>query len=183
MNTGFDIRAGSLHGLWLMHYPLHHDQRGYLAKPIREQALQEAGLSVCAAESFFSVSHRGVLRGMHLSQAPHDSAKQVYVVAGEVLDVVLDVRPQSPSYGQVFSQVLSATTGLALHLESGLAHGFLVLSDSATVAYQMSRSHSPAHDSGIRWDSFGFVWPESQPVISPRDQQLPSWPEFVWAGD
>jgi dTDP-4-dehydrorhamnose 3,5-epimerase len=145
------------------------DSRGLFVKTFHEDSFKEVGLDTDFSESFYSVSKKDVLRGMHFQLAPHDHAKLVYVTAGEILDVAVDIRKNSPTYGQYFTLKLSSDNAKSLYMAKGFAHGFLTLSDSATVVYLTTTVHAPENDSGIRWDSFGFDWPLKSPIISNRD--------------
>ena len=106
---------------------------------------------------------------MHFQCPPHDHVKLVYVTSGEIMDVAVDIRQQSPTFGNWYSTVLSSKNARSLYMGKGFAHGFLALSDLAIVVYLTSSVHSPESDSGIRWDSFGFEWGVEKPIISDRD--------------
>ncbi|MEI8631931.1 dTDP-4-dehydrorhamnose 3,5-epimerase [Vibrio sp. PP-XX7] len=95
---------------------------------------------------------------MHFQIPPYDHAKLVYVTDGEILDVAVDIRKNSLTFGQYFSTVLSNENAKSLYIAKGFAHGFLTLSESATVVYMTTTVHAPKYDRGIRWDSFGFDW-------------------------
>ncbi len=149
------------------------DHRGSFVKTFNKEIFSENGLDYNFKESFYSVSKQNVLRGMHFQLAPHDHAKLVYVVDGDVLDVALDIRKESPTYGRYFSTRLSSKNAKSLYMEKGFAHGFLTLSKSATVVYLISTGHAPKYDAGVHWDSFGFDWNGVQnPVTSIRDSSF-----------
>ena len=148
------------------------DYRGSFVKTFNKSVFSEHGLDSDFKESFYSISKKNVLRGMHFQLPPYDHAKLVYVTQGEILDVVVDIRKLSPTYGKYFSIRLSDKNRKSLYMEKGFAHGFLTLSDSATVVYLINSEYSPEHDTGIHWNSFGFNWPNSQPIISKRDELL-----------
>jgi dTDP-4-dehydrorhamnose 3,5-epimerase len=154
------------------------DLRGRFAKPFHAPTFEEHGIDFRPAEAFFTVSHRGVLRGFHFQIPPHDHDKLVYCASGTVLDVVVDLRCGSPVFGQPFSAELDAQRSNALLIPRGVAHAFYVLSAEAVLAYLVSKPHAPAFDGGVRWDSVGMVWPDSAPVISSRDQALPALAEY-----
>lgn len=171
-----------LEGVYEIHNRKFEDNRGSFVKTFHEDVFREAGLETDFKESFYSVSKKGVLRGMHFQLPPHDHAKLVYVVDGEILDVAVDIRNESPTFGQYFSTILSNENVKSLYMSKGFAHGFLTLSNSATVVYQTTTVHAPASDSGIRWDSFGFDWERffsiNELVISERDCAFPSLFDF-----
>lgn len=157
---------------------IHVDPRGSFVKTWHPDLLAAHGVAMTFAEEFYSVSRRGVVRGMHFQAPPRALDKLVYCVAGRILDVVLDLRKDQPTYGQSWSWELSEANASMLFIPAGFAHGFLALDESNTVVYKTSTVHSPEHDHGLRWDSFGFSWPEKSPLVSERDRHLPTLREF-----
>lgn len=157
------------------------DERGSFVKTLHAAQLAEAGLSFELREEFYSTSHRGVLRGMHFQTPPFAHQKLVSCIAGRVLDVLVDLRRGSATYGTSCSIELSAESPQLVWIPPGLAHGFLSLVDGAVVLYRTDCEHAAASDRGIRWDSFGFDWPmpAEELVISPRDRAHPALAEFV----
>jgi dTDP-4-dehydrorhamnose 3,5-epimerase len=115
---------------------------------------------------------------MHFQLPPADGAKLVYCLSGEVLDVALDVRLGSPTFGQAIHTVLSPERRKAVYMPCGVAHGFLTISGPATLVYNLEAEYCSHLDSGIRWDSFGMNWGVEQPIISDRDLSLPSFSVF-----
>lgn len=146
------------------------DSRGTFVKTYCRDWFVDLGMRADWAEQYYSVSEKGVLRGLHFQLPPHEHAKLVYCTAGEVMDVALDLRVGSPTFREHVCVTLSASRGNMIYLEPGLAHGFYTLSDRATVVYNVTSVHVPSHDTGIRWDSAGIPWPDGQPVLSERDQ-------------
>ncbi len=127
-----------------------------------------------------SLSHnskRHTLRGMHYQVAPHEESKWVSCQVGEVFDVIVDVRPESSTYGQWFGVVLSATNHNTIFVPPGVAHGFLTLADETTVHYQIGGVFEPASARGVRWDDSAFAinWPATPAVISDRDANYPDF--------
>ncbi|MCB1009775.1 MAG: dTDP-4-dehydrorhamnose 3,5-epimerase family protein, partial [Acidobacteria bacterium] len=121
---------------------------------------------------------RGTLRGMHWQAAPHAETKLVRCAMGRIHDVLVDLRPDSPTYLRHVAVELSGESGDALYVPPGLAHGFLTLTDSCQVHYQMSTFHEPGAGRGARWNdpAFGIEWPAPIEVISERDR---TWPDFA----
>jgi dTDP-4-dehydrorhamnose 3,5-epimerase len=155
------------------------DARGVFVKTFHENLFRDLGISFHLREEFYSVSGKGVLRGMHFQTPPAAHAKLVYCADGRVLDVVLDMRRSSPRFGQTFSCSLDVEKRELLFVPPGFAHGFLALEDNSLMVYKTDAVHAPEHDKGIAWDSFGFRWPvDRAPIMSPRDQQFPRWPDF-----
>ena len=148
------------------------DIRGSFTKTLHHPRFVELGLRSDFVEQYYTSSFRRVLRGLHYQALPMHHAKLIYCVQGRVLDVALDLRSSSATFLQYFSTELNADLGNMVYLEAGFAHGFYVLSEIATVVYNVTSVYSPDHDSGIRWNSFGFGWPESDPIVSVRDANL-----------
>lgn len=175
----FDRVETPIPGCWELRYRLFEDNRGRFVKTFHRDTFAAAGLETSFAEEYHSVSHQGVLRGLHFQTPPMDHVKLVYAIAGMVLDVVLDLRVGSPTYGRHHMLELSATAANALYLPKGVAHGFYVPECEAIVAYKVTSVHSPFHDHGIRWDSAGISWPKGVPVLSERDRGFPDLSDFV----
>lgn len=154
------------------------DERGWFLKTFHAPSFAMAGLCTEFPESFVSLSKRGVIRGMHFQKPPHDHTKLVRCQTGKMLDVVLDIRIGSQTYGEHQAFPLDGDYPQYLYIPSGLAHGFLILSEIAIVEYHTSTVHQPSHDAGIRWDSFGMDWGCEQPVMSARDRAFPSLISF-----
>ena len=159
--------------------PVFTDMRGSFVKVYNREVFSTRGLRCDCEEIFYSTSKQGVLRGFHFQIPPMDMEKIVWVTSGEILDVVVDLRKGSATYGTCFAETLSAENCRAIYIPKGAGHAFCVLSREATVLYQTSRGFSPSHDTGIRWDSVGFDWPVTDPVISDKDINLPALADFV----
>ncbi len=157
------------------------DERGSFVKPFHEGQFAEFGIRLEVREEFYSTSAAGVLRGMHFQVPPCAHQKLAYCIAGRVLDVVLDLRKKSPTYGASACYELSAANRQVVHIPVGFAHGFLSLEDASCLVYKTDFMHAPAHDRGVRWDSFGFAWPVANrpPMISPRDLSHPAFGDFA----
>lgn len=155
------------------------DERGHFVKTFHEDIFRESGLEPHFAEEYYSMSHKGVLRGLHFQLPPMDHVKMVYCVAGQVLDAVVDLRVGSPTYGQHEIFEMSSEKANMVYIPRGLAHGFYVLSDSAVMLYKVTSVYSSEHDAGILWNSVGIQWPDQAPIISKRDSGFPSLVNFV----
>ncbi len=158
---------------------IHRDSRGEFVKTFHRQAFRDMGVSFDIAEEFFTSSRQGVLRGMHFQLPPAAHQKLVYCGMGAVLDVMVDLRRSSLTFGQAHCEELNDCNRHAMFIPSGFAHGFLALSPVAVVFYATDSVHSPVHDAGIRWNSFGFSWNINAPIMSQRDQELPALADFV----
>jgi dTDP-4-dehydrorhamnose 3,5-epimerase len=151
-----------------------HDARGSFMEVYRADHYALAGISRAFVQDNLSWSHRGVLRGLHL-QNPNAQGKLVTVLRGRVLDVAVDVRVGSPTFGRHVSVVLDDETPRQLWLPAGLAHGFLVLSETADVLYKCDAPYSPADEITVRWDdpTLAIDWGTDSPILSPRDAAAP----------
>ena len=151
------------------------DDRGDFVKPYHEGQLNKYGISMNIREEFFSTSQKGVLRGMHFQVPPYAHQKIVYCINGSVLDVLVDLRKSSVTYGQSCAFELSGKNRHIVHIPVGIAHGFLSLEEKSCLVYKTDSVHAPDHDKGILWNSFGFDWPIniSDAVISSRDLSHP----------
>lgn len=170
--------ACRLPGCYLLEFPCFRDARGLFVKSVQRSAFESLGLECDFTESFYTESAENVLRGMHFQMPPADHAKLVYCISGAICDIALDLRLGSPTFGEYEMYQLSAESRGAVYLPRGIAHGFWVESAPSVVVYQVTSEHSPAHDKGIRWDSFGAKWPHGSPVVSARDQGLVPFAQF-----
>jgi dTDP-4-dehydrorhamnose 3,5-epimerase len=165
----FEIKESGLPGCRVLVPKVHRDRRGHFIKTFHRDWFADNAMATDFVEEYFSASGRGVLRGLHFQIPPREHAKLVYCVQGSILDAVVDLRVGSPTYGQhaVFS--LDGAEGQLVYVPPGLAHGFYVTSESATVVYNVTSIHDPTCDSGILWSSAGIAWPDPSPVLSERD--------------
>lgn len=154
------------------------DDRGMFVKTFHYDIFLQYQLETNWREEYYSISRKGVLRGMHFQTPPHDHNKLVYCTAGKVLDAVVDMRSGSPAYGQHLLTEICSEKGNMLYIPKGLAHGFYTLSESATMMYKVSSVYAPSHDSGILWSSVGILWSDMQPILSVRDKSLPEFSTF-----
>jgi dTDP-4-dehydrorhamnose 3,5-epimerase len=176
------LEPTSIPGCYQFACPVHADPRGTFVKAFRRSQFGRADLETDFREVFWTSSGENVLRGMHLqlpgpaSMAPE--SKLVYCVAGSVMDVALDLRRGSPTFGKYDIVELSAEAGNACFLPSGVAHGFYVRRAPAVMVYHVTSEYVPELDAGIAWDSFGAPWPTHTPVLSERDASLPPLSQF-----
>lgn len=155
--------------LRVLDLPSFTDARGAFVKTFNDALFQSWGIDFTIRESYFSLSRKEVIRGMHFQLPPYQHAKVVFCPVGAILDVALDLRKESPSYGQCFQQVLSAENHKAYYIPEGFAHGFKSLTENAMTYYLVSGGHHPASDTGIAFDSLNFDWDCNVPVLSDRD--------------
>ncbi|HAE14789.1 MAG: dTDP-4-dehydrorhamnose 3,5-epimerase [Chitinophagales bacterium] len=164
-------------GLLVFEPRVFSDDRGYFFESFNEQTFAEAGITRPFVQDNQSRSVYGVVRGLHYQLAPMAQAKLVRVVEGEVLDVAVDIRQGSPTFGQHFSILLSKENKKQLYLPRGFAHGFSVLSEYAEFVYKCDNFYSGGHDAGIRFDdpALGIDWklPADDVLLSGKDAALP----------
>lgn len=154
------------------------DQRGTFVKTFQNDDFEVNGVETNFKESFYSVSKKNVIRGMHFQLPPEDHSKLVYVTSGKIIDVVMDLRKASPTFKEYISVELSGENHKGLYIPRGMAHGFAVLEENTTMIYLTTTVHNKDFDSGIRWDSFGMEWPVKKPVISERDKNFEPFEDF-----
>jgi len=155
------------------------DARGFFAETLRVDALEAAGIGEAFVQDSHSRSIRGTVRGLHYQVAP-GQAKLVRVARGTVLDVVVDIRADSPTFGQHAATRLDDIELCGLYIPRGFAHGFCVTSDEADVLYRTTAYFGPHLERGIAWDdpALGIDWPISEPVLSDRDRNHPRLAEL-----
>lgn len=165
-------------GLKILEPRVFEDTRGKFIKTLNDNFFKEHRLDIQIKESYFSISHKDVLRGMHFQTPPHDHIKLVYVPCGKIIDVVLDIRKNSPTYGESFEVELSSENAKILIIPKGLAHGFKSLEDNTNVTYMQTSGYAPECDAGIKFDSFGYDWKLSKPKMSERDSAFDGFATF-----
>jgi dTDP-4-dehydrorhamnose 3,5-epimerase len=154
------------------------DNRGSFVKVFNQDSCIALGIDFTIRECFYSVSHKHVIRGMHYHAYPKGHSKIIYCTQGSILDVILDIRPDSDTFGQYSTNTLTATDNLAIYISVGFAHGFLALEDNSVVEYLQNGTYSAEHDSGILWNSFGMDWGVANPITSPRDNSFITWQDY-----
>ncbi len=167
-----------LRGAFLIDLERHEDDRGFFARSWCGREFEDHGLNPRIAQCSVSFNVRkGTLRGMHYQVKPFEEAKLVRCTRGSLRDVIVDLRPDSPTRAKHWSVVLSADNGRMLYVPEGLAHGFITLEDATEVFYQISEFYSPESQRGFRWNdpAFGIDWPDEVRVISERDRTFPDF--------
>ena len=169
----------TLEGAWLIHLEHRRDSRGFFARTFCVQEFATRGLETSYPQHSISFSaHRGTVRGMHYQREPHSEVKLVRCLKGSIWDVIIDIRPNSPTYRRWQGFDLADADGRQLYIPKGFAHGFQTLSDGAEVSYLISEPYDCEAACGIRYDdlSFSIAWPLAITEISAKDA---SWPNFV----
>ena len=168
----------TIEGLKILEPKIFEDDRGRFIKTFTNSFFEQQNLNIDIKEAYYSISQKNVIRGMHFQTPPYDHIKLVYVPYGKIIDVVLDIRKNSPTYGKYFSLEISAENGKILIIPKGLAHGFKALENNTNVTYMQTTCYAPNNDMGIRYDSFGFDWDCSKPQLSQRDLTFETFDKF-----
>jgi len=169
----------SLPGVILIEPDVFEDNRGFFKETYHIAKYGDGGIEHLFVQDNHSHSQKGTLRGLHY-QLRHPQAKLVYVVAGEVLDVAVDIRPGSPTFGQWTGTILSEKNRHQLFIPEGFAHGFCVLSETADVIYKCTDLYTPGDDYGVIWSdpAIDIVWPIENPMLSEKDGRNPKLSEI-----
>lgn len=173
-----ELEPLAIDGCFVLQSHAFADARGGFVKSFHVDEFERLGLRTDWREEYFTTSRANVVRGMHFQVPPAEHAKLVFCVAGRVLDVILDLRTDSPTYGMACSLELAPETGQGVYIPVGCAHGFLSLTEHSVMYYKVTSTHAPEQDRGLAWDSFGFDWPVDAPLLSPRDAAHPRFDTF-----
>ncbi len=170
-----------LNGLILIEPRVFRDPRGYFFESFSEAPFARAGLPIAFAQDNVSRSLRGTVRGLHFQKPPHAQGKLVFVLEGSVFDVAVDLRKESPTFGQWHGEELSAENARALYIPPGFAHGFCVTSETALFFYKCTAPYAPSAEGGILWNDsiLNIQWPVKAPSakVSEKDLRLPPFRE------
>ena len=168
------VHETALPGVILIEPEVFGDSRGYFLEAWNVRRYAEAGLAQTFVQDNISFSRQGILRGLHL-QNPRSQGKLVYVLAGEVYDVAVDLRRGSPHFGCWFGVTLSAQNHRQLYIPEGFGHGFCVLSESALFAYKCTDYYFREAEMSVRWDDpdLAIDWPVDNPALSAKDAAAP----------
>ena len=159
-------------GLSIFTPKVHEDERGFFSETFNVLRYPETIL-----QDNLVYSHKNVIRGLHFQEDPHAQGKLVTCLQGEILDVAVDIRPDSPTFGQHYKVILSSENHKQFWIPEGFAHGYSVLSDGATVLYKCDQLWVPEAEEGIRWDdpTLNIDWGVESPITSTKDRGLPRW--------
>lgn len=151
------------------------DDRGFFQEVFQASQFEAYGLPACFVQDNHSRSQRGTLRGLHYQLVPQAQGKLVMALSGQIFDAAVDIRRNSPTYGQWVGRELSDRNGRMLYVPPGFAHGFCVLSQEADVLYKVTAEYAPELERGVIWNdpAIGIQWPISRPTLSVKDAQLP----------
>lgn len=177
--SSLNIEMTSFRGLAVVRSESFCDERGCFYRTFCSHEFGAAGLPFTLSQSSISTNFRRfTLRGMHYQVAPHSENKLIRCIAGAIFDVVIDLRPDEPTYGKWFGLELTEDNALALLIPHGMAHGFCTLRDDTSVFYMMDAAYMPGAATGVRWNdpAFGIEWPCAEPILNARDA---TWPDVV----
>ena len=167
-----------LPGAFVVNLDRMEDERGFFARTFCHEEFAANGMDTDFAQSSVSFNKReGTLRGMHFQKKPHEETKLVRCTMGAIYDVIVDLRPDSPTVTRWFGLELSAANRKALYVPKGFAHGFITLNDESEVLYQISAEFRPESAAGVRWNdpAFAIEWPVEAVVMSGRDRSYPDY--------
>lgn len=166
-----------LPGAFLVDLERREDDRGFFARAWCEDEFRDHGLSTRVAQCNVSFNHkRGTLRGMHYQEPPHGEVKLVRCTSGAIFDVIIDLRPDSPTYTRWIGVELTGANGQMLYVPEGFAHGYQTLADDTETFYQVSEFYAPRAERGVRWNdaAFAIEWPLEVTIVSEKDA---GWPD------
>jgi len=171
----FQFSKTKLDGVILIRPEVHYDERGFFLESYTKKYFEEAGIKDEFVQDNHSFSIRNTIRGLHYQEEPYAQSKLIRCISGEIMDVVVDIRMDSDTFGKYVSAILSSENKNMLYIPRGFAHGFLVMSDYAEVVYKTDNYYSRDHERGIIWndEDIGIDWPVKNPIISAKDK---SWP-------
>jgi dTDP-4-dehydrorhamnose 3,5-epimerase len=177
----FELIKTALAGAYLLKPKVYKDDRGFFFESYSKKDFEALGLDIDFIQDNHSMSaNMGVLRGLHFQKPPHTQTKLVRVTRGKVYDVIVDLRKNSPTFGQWESFELSAENFLQLLVPKGFAHAFLTLKDNTEFLYKVDEYYHPESDSGIIWNDSDLAidWPIKNPILSEKDKQLESFKDY-----
>jgi dTDP-4-dehydrorhamnose 3,5-epimerase len=176
-----EITKTEIEGLLILQPKIWRDERGYFFESFREDVFKKLNLDLNFVQDNQSLSQRGTIRGLHFQQAPHEQGKLVRVLQGKVLDVALDIRKNSATYGKYFAIELSADNQTQFFIPPGFAHGFSTLEDNTIFCYKCTNYYDKASEGGVLYNdpALGIDWKVEGLFVSDKDKELPSLKDFV----
>ncbi|HME63096.1 MAG TPA: dTDP-4-dehydrorhamnose 3,5-epimerase [Candidatus Binatia bacterium] len=174
----FSFRRTLIPEVILIEPRIFSDLRGFFTETYKRSEFAAQGITEIFVQCNMSRSSKGILRGLHYQKYPKCQSKLVWAVAGEIYDVVVDLRRSSPTFGKWIAQILSAENRKILYVPVGFAHGFCVTSEVAEIVYMATEEYAPAFEAGVLWNdpTLQIDWPIPEPLLSDRDK---SWPRLT----
>lgn len=178
----FEFEKTKLEGAVLIKPRVFADERGFFVETYKKSDFAARGVPEEFVQDNHSKSSKGVLRGLHYQKGAAAQGKLVRCTAGAILDVGVDIRPGSPTFGKWLAEELTAANAHMLYLPAGFAHGFLVLSETAEIMYKCTAEYSPKDDAGIIWNdpALNIDWGIKDPILSGKDQLLPLFKDLTF---
>lgn len=175
-----DVSTTNIEGLLVIQPKVFGDERGYFFESFRDDVLNNHGVSSKFVQDNQSKSNKGILRGLHFQKAPHAQGKLVRVVKGSVLDIALDIRTNSPTYGHHFSIELNEVNKTIFYIPPGFAHGFLTLEDNTLFSYKCTNYYNLESEGSVLWnsESLNIDWGIENPILSEKDKTAPNFMDF-----
>jgi dTDP-4-dehydrorhamnose 3,5-epimerase len=176
-----EIENTDFEGLLILHPRIFKDERGYFYESFNRVEFLKSGLTTDFAQDNQSCSLKNVLRGLHFQNPPFEQGKLVSVVSGAALDVAVDIRKDSPTYGKHFSILLSEENNKMFWIPPGFAHGFITLEDNTRFMYKCTKNYNKAAEGGILWNDAALCidWGTNTPLVSDKDQILPLFNDLI----
>lgn len=176
-----DIKSTPIEGLFIIEPQVFTDPRGYFYESYNKEKFVASGINIEFVQDNQSLSQKGIIRGLHFQAPPVDQGKLVRVIQGAVLDVAVDIRKNSPTYGQNFSIELTAQNRTMFYIPPGFAHGFETLEDNTIFLYKCTDVYNKQSEGGLLWNDaeLGIKWQNSNPLISEKDKILPLFKDLV----
>ena len=173
VNTGIE-------GLWVIKPKVFADARGYFFESYNKELFTKNGLDLNFVQDNQSLSHKGVLRGLHFQNPPFAQGKLVRVITGAVFDVAVDIRKKSPTYGKHFGAELNEENKMMMYIPEGFAHGFLTLRDNTIFSYKCTNFYNKASEESIKWNdpTIGIKWNVENPLLSEKDTSGKDFKDF-----
>ena len=175
-----DVTTTNIKGLLVIKPEVFGDERGYFFESFRDDLMKSNGVSPKFVQDNQSMSSKGILRGLHFQKDPFAQGKLVRVIKGSVLDVAVDIRKKSPTYGQHFSIELNEENKTMFYIPPGFAHGFLTLEDDTVFSYKCTNYYSKESEGAILWNSklLNINWGIENPILSSKDETAPTFDKF-----
>ena len=176
-----EFEKTTIEGLLIIKPRIFNDERGYFYESYNKTSFAENGLDIEFVQDNQSLSQKGVLRGLHFQAPPFEQGKLVRVIQGSVLDVAVDIRPHSPTYGQYVSVLLSGENKTQFWIPPGFAHGFLTLEDNTLFCYKCTGPYSKGSECAILWNDpqLNIDWNIEKPIVSTKDQEAELFERFT----
>ena len=174
-----NVKETKLAGVLVLEPDVFSDERGFFLETWNSARYENAGIQGPFVQDNISFSKKGVLRGLHF-QYPQSQGKLIQVLSGEVVDIAVDIRVGSPTFGHWVSEVLSDANHRQIYIPQGFAHGYCVISETAVFSYKCTDFYNPATENGIIWNDpdLNIDWPIKEPILSPKDKEYPRLKDF-----